>query len=234
MSVIHDWIKSSVGSEPSRPAYVWNDWSYPDYFYYPNADRLIELEAIGFQGCRALAFGICEWIVFRCQSSARAPDALDFIDAAWVSMIRDRSVEYVVLDRDEWCGPIDRVLRAAMLITNDSVFDATEDLQFAIRACWAANLMNYIADELHTDFNAWYSTCLIHLTNVAPKAAPWQSKSIFAPRFEIGPPVAPHFLLPGEDFSGYSAEDLLRRHENSIKASNAFYHPPQLSIAPGD
>ncbi|MBL9051867.1 MAG: hypothetical protein JNK19_17265 [Tabrizicola sp.] len=182
--------------QPKAIRYAWDQWAYTDYFYFTSPNLLARAGKLTGTGCRALCIGLGEWIATRLSSASRIDDARDYFDAAWTSMLTPNAVEYAELAHDEWAGPDNGVLRAAMLVVNDTVFEAEEDRRFADRVCWQVHLAQYIADSQDApgltewlDF-AWASLEEHHVGPVV------SYRSVFDPHFSYGTPVGPTELVP--------------------------------------
>jgi hypothetical protein len=193
--LIRHFVETAAFSRPKVAAYPWDEWAYTDYFYFATPDALELPGRLTGLANRALCIAIAEWIALRLRTAPHAEDAQAYLDAAWVTMIRRDACEYVELDRQVWSGPLDGALRAAMLIVNDTLFEAETDFFFAGRSCWAMNLARHICDQ--TDgppFEAWLDLCLQRL--LAHHGGPVASaRSIFDLHFNFGAPVGPALFI---------------------------------------
>jgi hypothetical protein len=206
--------------------YVWEQWAYTDYFYEQQPPELDALSGVSGLANRAVATALGEFIVEQLSQSARHSEAQDYFDAAWITQLRPGSCEYVVLEQSLWSGPWDGALRAAMLIVNDAVFDAEEDLLFAMRSAWALNLARHICpDQERGQLDAWIAAFIGRLQRHHKAVTPAAS-SIFDTHFSFGRPVDPDLFLIDRPYDEIQAVTRLRAHEADISPVNSFYHPP--------
>jgi hypothetical protein len=207
---------------PKIPAYEWDPWIYTDYFYHETPEMLDRFGMLTGLGIRALCIAIGEWIAQRLSEASRIADARDYLDAAWVTMIRRDSCEYAELPHDEWTGPLDGVLRAAILVVNDAVFDAEQDLYFAERACWSVNLARHIVDQRDSDaFEDWLETSVERLlqSHSGPTVT---SDSIFDRNFSFGAPVGPSLFVLTEQYDPGRADAEIAGLANSQIGRNRY------------
>lgn len=226
MSRLTDYFRSIPAFAAAKdPAYPWDQWAYTDYFYHETPEMLARYKPLTGLACRGACIAIGEWIAVRLDAASQVTTARAYFDAAWVTMIRHRSCVYAELAHADWAGPLDGVLRAAMLIVNDTVFEAEEDFDFAERLCWSVNLARHIADETDRDpFERWLSAVTDRL--LATHSGPVVSApSIFDRTFSFGPPVGPGIFILGEAYQ--PAQDLA---EIARIANNGMGRNPYLRL----
>ena len=197
MSVVFDFCEERLAPQAMREiAYAWDDWHYTDYFYFSTIPEFEVAFKISGLGNRALCIAIGEWICAELRQTPRHRDSLNLFDAAWATMIRRHSCEYVVLEQEEWMGPLLGPLRAAMLIVNDTIFDAEEDFRFPDRSCWAINLARHISEpERHDVFETWLKEVFDRLLRSHSSDRNLSANSIFDKQFNFGAPVAPSLFV---------------------------------------
>lgn len=233
MSVLYDSFLSQPEFRRAKTiTYAWDQWRYTDYFYFTAPEILGRAGKLTGTGCKALCIGLGEWISARLTVSPRIDDARQYFDAAWATMLVPDSCDYAELSHDDWAGPVDGVLRAAMLIVNDTIFEAEEDRQFADRVCWQIHLAQYIADDSDGSGLAdWLAFAWTELER--RHSGPVISyDSIFDPHFTFGLPVSPFELVPGAASLDRSAERDLVEHVNRQIGRNRYLrirHPLSAS-----
>lgn len=223
MSVLFEHFASQPGLREPRPVtYAWDQWAYTDYFYFTTPDLLARAGQLTGTACRALCIGLGEWMAARLRRAARINDARAYLDAAWATMLVHNACDYAELAHDDWAGPLDGALRAAMLVVNDTLFEAEEDRKFADRVCWQVHLAHYVADdEDRLSLDAWLDRAwsALELRHKGPVAS---YRSIFDPAFSYGQPVAPDELLPTAKLTDRDAETALVRHVNAQIGRNSY------------
>lgn len=223
MSVLFDFFASRPGLREPRPVrYAWDQWTYTDYFYFISPDLQTRASQLTGTACRALCIGLGEWIAARLRLAARIDDARSYLDAAWATMLVRNACDYVELAHDDWAGPLDGALRAAMLVVNDTLFEAEEDRKFADRVCWQVHLAQYVADATDRPLlDAWLHRAWAGLER-RHKGPVASYRSIFDPAFSFGQPVAPDELLPDAELTERDAEHALVRHVNTQIGRNRY------------
>jgi len=221
MSQVFRRYTQSFSKDTALPVqYDWDDWHYTDYFYFDTADLRLRFESLSDLANRGLVIACAEYIAARFWPYPDPPEAVAFFDAAWVSMIDPEACDYAILTQEDWAGPVRGVLRAAMLVVNDTLFDAREDLDYAARSCWIYNLARYVMPQDHLPrFTEWFDICVARLS--PDWNTPLQTGGMFNPEFDLGPPTAPgNFILENAPFKPESARSDLSRHVSSLSPEN--------------
>lgn len=212
----------SAFSAPKVVDYPWDEYTYTDYFYHETPEMLDEFGKLTGLGNRALCIAVAEWITFRLKAAQNVRLAQDYLDAAWITMIHRDSCEYAELSQGDWPGPLDGVLRAAMLIVNDSIFDAEQDLLFAERSCWIVNLARFIcSDDDQDQFESWLEKSLARLADYH-SGPTYSSGSIFDRNFSFGSPVGPGLFILSLTYEPDSATNEIREIVNSQIGQNRY------------
>jgi len=207
---------------PKAIRYAWDQWAYTDYFYFTTPDIFDRASKLTGTGCRALCIGLGEWIAARLSTARRIDEAREYFDAAWATMLTQNAIEYAELAHDDWAGPDDGVLRAAILVVNDTAFEAEEDRKFADRVCWQMHLARHIADDGDLqDLAEWldFAWASLERRHSGPVVT---FRSVFDPHFIYGSPTSPTELIPGVVVSETSVERDLVDHVNRQIGRNRY------------
>jgi hypothetical protein len=224
MSIVFDFCVQRLAPQPTREiAYAWDDWLCTDYFYFSTIPEFESVMQVSGLGNRALCIAIGEWICAELRQTPRHRDSLGFFDAAWVTMIQRHTCEYVVLEQEDWMGPLLGPLRAAMLIVNDTVFDAEEDFRFPDRSCWAINLARHIAEpERRGIFESWLQDVLERLASHHGPDRTMTAGSIFDRHFYFGAPVAPSLFVTDSPYDSSAAVAEITDHAEARRGTNPY------------
>lgn len=231
MSAVRSYLEANYG--PKRRGswtHAWDQWTYTDYFFDPDPALMEILEPMSDAGLGTLAVALLEWNCFHFDSCEKAKLAQEYADAAWVGLFSPGSCDYVSLDHADWAGPADGPLRAAALIVNDVLYDASVDGQFALRACWAIRLAKHCCEAALSDSLAgWIAHCINRIDRIAPNGGVSGPEDLFAPTFAPLARVSPMQLALDGSFHLVSIEQDLKSHRDRIVFQNRFLDPSHAS-----
>ena len=212
MSVLFDAFSNLDGTR-TWPGFEWDDWAYTDYFYVEVTevdDHFRKLEGLP---ARAYCLGSLEFVAARMSLLADVSEAISYADAAWTTMEGTDSCDYGVVERNEWSGPVLGAVRGAILIANDTLFEAMGDRQFAERCGWMLRFCRHVLEGDALDiYESWTKASIKRLSGLkGAEDAPF------------GPPVSPGFLLPKAPLDASRIPEDLAAHRESLDPENDWY-----------
>lgn len=223
MSAVFQYAQGELAAgrvEP--PTFAWDQWASTDYYFVPADGELKKLEGISGKGICALATAVGECLCALLYHADRRTEALQYFDAAWVGQIDPRRCEFVELDRVEWAGPANGALRAGIMIVNDAIFEAPNDLEFALRGCWALNLLRHVVGNRETGvWQRWIDAVVANL-HLRHSDSSLESDSIFSHRFTFGEPVGPSLFTLDRRYSAATAKGELLSHLAGLREENPY------------
>lgn len=226
MSRFFHHYRRSVFKEDSQFSYAWDDWKSIDYFYFNTPEVSQRFSEISFLGCRGFTIAAAELVAIRVAPGIRVDHAISYLDAAWVSMLEDGICDYAVLTRGDWPGPFLGPLRAAMLIVNDTLFDAVVDGDIRARCSFIHNLLVHILQPDHLPaYRDWLDACLVRLRSDHPEIP--ISVDIFADVMPLGAPTSPETFIVDQPYQPGRCEADLIVHRNRLSDGN-----PWLRVEP--
>jgi hypothetical protein len=219
--------------DPSGQAvdFTWQDWRYTDYFFYESDETVAPFQLLSNVANRAFTISVAELIAARFHAFADAREALEFFDCAWASILQEGACDYAVLPRDEWSGPIRGALRAAMLVVNETMFEAKEDGDYPARCVWILQLARHVMpkDKLPA-FEVWYSHCKARLNSGWPSIP--HRGGLFDEDFDRGPLPGPCVFVPTMEVTHASSERCLRDHVAALAEDNPWLVDPSTHPDP--
>ncbi len=231
MSTVFRYAVQLLGPEPQPLDFRWNDWRYTDYFFYETQESLAVFQPISDLGNRALCIATAEFIVARFAAYPDSREALQFFDCAWSTLLHEGSCDYAVLPRDEWSGPIRGPLRAAMLVVNETMFEANQDGDFPARCVWILQLARHLIPSVQLPlFEDWFGSCLSRLD------AGWSNLphrgGLFSDHFDRGPMPGPDLFVPVGGITYKQAETSLHKHMQTLSFDNLWRVDPEAQADP--
>ena len=192
MSVVFETYRSVFDrSAAERTDYPWDAWRSASYYYFIDIDLAPRLGPVSDTAIAGFALAACEWVCARLWPHPEVAEVLEFIDAAWARLLRQRRGRWLELPYDDWQGPVRGPLRGAQLIAGETVFDAIEDHDLVARACWASNLAKHVIDGPEkAAFEDWTSFVCDQLEALHPYEMP-VAASLFDNHFPPPAPVPP-------------------------------------------
>ncbi|MGP3698890.1 hypothetical protein [Rhodobacter sp. NSM] len=212
MSVVHDYFRARIPEAASLElAFPWDQWRYTDYFLFDDDSSVAPFEALSPLACRGLVIASAEAITARFWAHSGTDETEAYLDAAWATMEREGTCDYAMLHPEDWPGPVKGALRAAMLVVNDTLYEARDDGDFAARCVWILQLAHHVMPSaLFPDFSTWFHRSVERLARRWP--VPSHESGLFAPAFDRGPLVGPCTFLPEDPGTPESAAACLSLH----------------------
>lgn len=231
MSVVFSHAVKLLGQASQPLDFQWNDWRYTDYFFFESAESVAPFLPISDLGNRALSIATAEFIAARFAGHPDSREALQFFDCAWSTLLREGSCDYAVLPRDEWSGPARGPLRAAMLVVNETMFEAHQDGDFPARSLWLLQLARHVLPSSQVQsFEDWFKACMLRL-NSGWSNIPHRG-GLFSDHFDRGPLPGPNVFVPGAATTYEQAEMGLRRHVEELDRDNPWRVDPETHADP--
>lgn len=223
MSTVYRHLQSELSAvEQQEARFAWDQWRSTDYFYVPAGREFKRLEEISGNGLRALTIAVGECLCVLCGPYGRGAEALDYFDAAWACQVDPGRCEFTEFDAADWPGPANGALRAAMMIVNDAIFEASHDFGFALRGCWALNLLRHVLGA--RDFGLlehWAEPVLRALERHHSDTA-LNGETIFSHHFTFGRPVGPRLFTLDPAYSVSGVESEMQAHLSSLRTDNPY------------
>ncbi len=230
MSVVFRHALNLLG--PSAPLeFAWNDWRYTDYFFYETAETVAPFQTLSDLGNRALTIATAEFVAARFADWSDSREALQFFDCAWSTLLQEGTCDYAVLPRDEWSGPVRNPLRAAMLVVNETMFEARQDGDFPARTVWMLQLARHVMPKAALQvFEGWFEASKARLdvgwSNIRHRGG------LFSDDFDRGPMPGPVVFASFGSMSVQQAEASLRDHVQALDPQNPWLADPERQPDP--
>jgi hypothetical protein len=219
MSLLFSYFLNNVIVPAENNEYEWDDWNSTDYFYFSDEEIVRQFELVAGLACRGFTLAVAEMVAVLQSRLANTHPAIEFVDAAWTTMSDPRGCEYLELDDDEWVGPVLDPLHCALLVANDTLFEAVEDGDFATRCCWSVNLIRHLlSGEDRVRYEAWFDGCLRRLQALHRKEP--SSMTLFADQVDLGELTSPETFVLGLPYDPRRNAEALSRHAGALSHEN--------------
>ena len=227
MSIFYQRSLETFFDGDRRYSYSWDEWKYTNYFFYDDEPFRTQFDPVSFLGCRGFVIAGAELVAVWLAPVAEPRKMLDYLDAAWVSMLEDGICDYGVFAHEEWQGPFKGVQRAAMLIVNDALFDAVQDQEIRVRCGYIHQLLLHILPSAQQKYYlGWVSLSLARLRHLHSDLP--VTVDLFAPTLPLGQPCAPETFLLHESYNAADCESFLNHHRSRIMPSNSWLRTEPL------
>ena len=226
MSILFDHFRAGFSeAESQRLDFAWDQWRYTDYFVFDTDESALPFLNLSALACRGFSLAVAEYIAARFWSFGDTAEAESYFDCAWTTQIAEGTCDYALLHHDDWAGPVRGPLRAAMLVVNETLYEAREDGDQVARCVWVEQLARHLLPAAHqAAFEQWRALALDRLQAGWPHV-PHRS-GIFAEDFDRGPPVAPCTFLPADPGTPQAAPHCLAAHQSRLDPRNPWRISP--------
>lgn len=211
-----------------RLDFAWDQWRYTDHFLFDTDETAAVFVGLSPLASRGFCLAVADYIAARFWPFPDVAEATTYFDCAWATQITEGTCDYALLHHDDWSGPVRGPLRAAMLVVNETLYEARDDGDLAARCVWIEQLARHLLPAAHLAvFEAWRLRGLERLQAHWPKVA--HRSGIFAEDFDRGPPVSPCTFLPADPGTPDAAERCLASHLLRLDPHNPWRIAPDAA-----
>ena len=150
--------------------YVWRDWEEGRLYDTSAADELMleRLDDISYRGTLALTIACAEWVVYRYEGLSDIRMHLQYIEAAWASVVDDRYLRPWEPTEEEFTGPILGPLACALLMVQEAMESTAQELDGGLPVAYISNLAARVLPK-PSPFRAWRDETIERLLTQAPR-----------------------------------------------------------------
>jgi hypothetical protein len=214
---------SSIGSPTLQ--FPWDERQVRQYYWTVETHQFERLDALTNEANLALSLAVGEWVFHRFASVNTDSVPLQFLEAAWASMVHPAYCIYTETDNDQWRGPVRGPLAAAITIANDAIFCLRDDPHVATRVCWMCNLARHVLPATG-EFDVWFDACVLRLERYHSKLTekrPAGRTGLFDDPLIFTRPVPREACDPQQPYDPIQMTTLIDRFLTRLQpASNSF------------
>jgi len=208
---------ASVASPTIR--YVWRDWEENRLYDTTEADEALleRLDELSYRATLALTIACAEWVVYRYEGLADISMHLQYIEAAWASVVDDRYLRPWEPSEDDASGPVLGPLACALLLVQEGIEATAQESEAGLPVVYVSNLVARVLPD-PSPFKAWRDVMIECLLLQAPRDL----------EDTLGDVVPREFFDSTETFSAELVESLTRSFMESLSPRrNPFLHDAQ-------
>lgn len=214
----------------ARPRFVWDEWSVEDTYTPVEQGTVERLEKLCKRANCAFTIAIAEWILARFAGLDDDPEPAQFIEAAWAANVDLRYAQEMVIDDDEWSGPVRGPISMGLTFVIDALFAEEAGAQSAMNPAWAACFARHILPD-SSAFDVWFEAVLGRLETCYPALAD-EDQDWFDVAGNWGSPPPPEAFDPAFPFDPATAGRLVDACLQRLDpAANPFLRTPAEMLA---